>query len=237
MLHKTFQEKISQLTAEYRQETDPDLKKLLLVTLKHYYEIDLKLYAQEIEDAADRGKKQTTLKGKEQMMLDIFICHSSADVKIAKALIDLLRNALNIPAKGIRCTSVPGYKLPAGASVNEQLQLEIYEARSFIGLITEASLASTYVLFELGARWGAGKHLIPALAAGADSTILKEPLKSRNSVRCDIAADVYQLIEDIASALSITPGTAAAYQEDMAALVRESKAKKTQKPGQKKRSP
>jgi hypothetical protein len=43
--------------------------------------------------------------------VDIFLSHSSADEKIAKALIDLLRDAFHMEPARIRCTSVPGYKL------------------------------------------------------------------------------------------------------------------------------
>jgi hypothetical protein len=48
-------------------------------------------------------------------VIKIFISHSSKDVLLVKALIDLIRSALSIPASDIRCTSVPGYKLPGGA--------------------------------------------------------------------------------------------------------------------------
>ena len=169
------------------------------------------------------------MNGKSTTTLDIFISHSSVDLKVAAALIDLLRDAFSIPAARIRCTSVPGYKLAAGASVNDRLQREIHDARYFIGIITEASLDSTYVLFELGARWGIRKHLIPALAAGADAGILQEPLKSLNSVRCDLPADVHQLLADIESALGLPLGNAAAYQKRVTTLVNQAKKKKRKK--------
>lgn len=154
-----------------------------------------------------------------ELTLDIFISHSSKDVKIAEALIDLLRAALTLKADSIRCTSVDGYRLQAGASTDEQLRREIYEARVFIGLITPASLQSTYVLFELGARWGARRHLAPVLAAGFDAASLRAPLTSLNSLSCDIPAQVYQLVSDIASSIGRTAASPSAYQKYVNALV------------------
>ena len=84
-------------------------------------------------------------------MVKVFISHSSNDVQLAKPLIDLLRSALRLRASEIRCTSVPGYKLPGGAETDEQIREELLDAPVFIGLVTEASLESKYVLFELGA--------------------------------------------------------------------------------------
>ena len=50
--------------------------------------------------------------------IDIFICHSSVDKEFVERLIDLLRSALNIPSANIRCTSIDGYRLPAGATTD-----------------------------------------------------------------------------------------------------------------------
>ena len=49
---------------------------------------------------------EVSQKGKKMSEIDIFISHSSDDLKIVEAIIELLRIALNIPAERIRCTSV-----------------------------------------------------------------------------------------------------------------------------------
>lgn len=61
--------------------------------------------------------------------IKIFISHSSKDVNIAEAVIDLLRGALNMSANQIRCTSVEGYRLPIGADTSEQLREEICDTK------------------------------------------------------------------------------------------------------------
>jgi hypothetical protein len=87
--------------------------------------------------------------------VSVFLSHSSKDVPIAFALIELLRNGIGLRAQEIRCSSVDGYRLPGGANTEVQLRQEVNTAKAFIGLITQNSLASPYVMFELGARWGA----------------------------------------------------------------------------------
>jgi hypothetical protein len=151
--------------------------------------------------------------------MEVFISHSSGDASIALAVIDLLRTALNIPAEQIRCTSVDGYRLPAAASVDDQLRSEILEATSFIGLITRASLRSTYVLFELGARWGMKRHLAPVLAAGITPSELHAPLTSISAVSCENQAQVFQLVGDIGDSLGRQAGNPASYQRHVERLI------------------
>ena len=66
-------------------------------------------------------QQKGSLMGTHSSTIDIFISHSSQDVRIAQSLITLLRSALNIPASHIRCTSVEGYKFDAGISFDEQI--------------------------------------------------------------------------------------------------------------------
>src|SRR5436853_6549092 len=109
-------------------------------------------------------------------MIKIFLSHSSHDAEMAELLIDLLGAALNLNSDEISCTSVDGYGLSIGASVDEQLKQEIFESITFIGLLSHSSLQSTYVVFELGARWGAKKHLLPLLLSDITISDLKPPL-------------------------------------------------------------
>ncbi len=143
--------------------------------------------------------------------LDIFISHTSRDADIAEALINLLRSALNIPYDRIRCTSVSGYKLKAGASTDATLRSEVHDSKVFIGLITEASLNSAYVLFELGARWGASLFMAPLLCRQVNPDVLRGPLTGINALRADDSADLHQLLENIADHLEIRRPSPAAY--------------------------
>jgi hypothetical protein len=55
-------------------------------------------------------------------MVRLFISHSAKDGSVAERLIELIQSALNLPAADIRCTSVDGYRLPGGASTEDQLR-------------------------------------------------------------------------------------------------------------------
>lgn len=150
---------------------------------------------------------------------DIFISHSSRDREIAEALVELLRAALSLPSDRIRCTSVNGYKLPLGASTEEQLRQEVGIARVLVGLITPASIRSAYVSFELGARWGARMPIFPLLAAGADSSFLKGPLSGFNALNLANRADIHQMIEDIAGKLGMSVVNLSSFQKHIEKLV------------------
>ena len=152
--------------------------------------------------------------------MDIFISHSNQDADIAKAVIDLIRYALNIPAKKIRCTSVNGYKLPVGAETDDELRTEIFGSKVFIGIISPISIQSTYVLFELGARWGAKLPLLPLITNKLGIELLKGPLKNINSLNCCVEEDVFQFINDLAQKLDVTPEAPSVYNSKVAQLVK-----------------
>lgn len=151
--------------------------------------------------------------------MKIFLSHSSRDKEVAEALIALLRSALSLKGAEIRCTSVEGHRLAGGADTDDELRREIIEAVVFIGLISEASVESAYVLFELGARWGAGKYLIPLLTHGSEVTLLKGPLSGKNALRCDDLAQVHQLVEEVRRVLSVEAEPAAVYQKQVDQLI------------------
>ncbi len=174
---------------------------------------------------SENGNTNTQLLMTPNPPVSVFISHSAKDEKLAAALVALLRSALNIPADKIRCTSVNGYRLPAGAETEVQLRQEVHDAKAFIGLITPSSMASAYVMFELGARWGAHLHLVPLLGAGAGSELLRGPLASLNALNCEDAAQVHQLMSDLSDVLAVQDATRpAVYEELITKLVETSKA-------------
>jgi hypothetical protein len=145
-------------------------------------------------------------------MIRLFISHSSTDAAFAGSIVELLRLALNLPAESIRCTSVDGHRLPGGADTDDHLRRELREAEAFIGVVSSEGLQSLYVAFELGARWGVGKSLIPLLVPGTPMEALGGPLRGFNALRGDNAAQLHQLVSDIARVLSIRPESPPAYQ-------------------------
>lgn len=144
--------------------------------------------------------KSTTVNMTDELTL--FISHSARDAEIAKSLVTLFEKAFKISARRIRCTSVDGYRLPAGADTNEVLRTEVFGAKLFVALLTPNSLSSPYVLFELGARWGTRRPLYPLLAGGVTPAQLSAPLNGLNALSMISANQVRQLLENASEALS-----------------------------------
>lgn len=151
--------------------------------------------------------------------LSLFVCHSAADAGIAEALVKLVEKCLKVSARNIRCTSVDGYRLGAGADTNEVLRTEVFHAQVLVAILTPRSLSSAYVLFELGARWGARKPLFPVLAAGATPRDLEAPLSGLNALAGTSSDQMLQLMEDTAKALSLTLEPMGSYSKELGALV------------------
>lgn len=168
------------------------------------------------------GTAPSTPSDKERVshrMVDVFVSHSSHDVALAAQVVDLLRAALNLRAESIRCTSVDGYRLPAGADSDEQLRDEALACRALIVILSAFSLASAYVLFERGARWGAKRPLIPLLAPGIGPQALKGPLAGLNALNCENAAQLHQLVSDVAAILNVQPANPAVFQRHIEAIL------------------
>jgi hypothetical protein len=151
----------------------------------------------------------------------ILISHSSKDGELADALCDFLRAGLLISANSIRCSSVEGSRLPAGAHTESRLRAEVNSSSVVIGLMTPNSLVSAYVMFELGARWGAGSLLIPLLA-GITTQDLRGPIGEFNALRADNDAQLHQLLEDIGKSLGKTVEAPASYTRLLGSVKRES---------------
>lgn len=169
---------------------------------------------------SERSRKGTPARPRSKALIDVFISHSSRDVELAKSLIDLLQAALRLDPQSIRCTSVPGYRLPGGERTDDLLRQEIAGCRVFIALVTRASLHSHYVLFELGARWGAGAAFLPLIGRGVDRGTVPRPLADLNCLDLRDRADVHQMLEDVAEALDADPARAATYVGDVEKILK-----------------
>jgi hypothetical protein len=150
--------------------------------------------------------------------LKIFISHSSHDHETALALINLVKAALNLKPSEIRCTSIDGYRLPIGSDTDERLREEVLAAEAFIGIISPESVASAYVLFELGGRWGAKRSLAPLLAPGVKPDILKGPIAGLNVLSCSSESQLHQLVDDIAHEIGVPVNSPAAYLAELKAV-------------------
>lgn len=152
--------------------------------------------------------------------IDIFISHSSKDADLAQALINLLSKAFHLKSGQIRCTSIPAYKLDAGADTPSALKQQIFSSKIFIGLLTEHSLKSTYVLFELGARWSTNKPLLPLICDPKGASLLESPLNNINALVATNEEELFKFIESLEKHLNVTPDTPSVYSTELKELNR-----------------
>ena len=150
----------------------------------------------------------------------IFISHSESDSEFAGLLVDALEKALGLRGDDILCTSVDGHRLPGGQLTDERLRSDTQDAELMIGLITPNSMRSMYVGFELGARWGAEKPLIPLFALGVTRRDWRGPRITE--LDCSNISQVYQLIEEVGAHLSITGNSPSLFANEVNSLVRAS---------------
>jgi TIR domain len=141
----------------------------------------------------------------------LFISHASRDKELTRRVVALLRAALNLPGSAIRCTSVDGHRLEGGADTDESLRNDIGSADAFLGILSNSSMGSPYVLIELGGRWVLGKYLLLLLAPGTPHSVLGGPLAGKNALRADSEAQLHQLVREVAAVLQVNAEPADVY--------------------------
>lgn len=163
-------------------------------------------------------KKENMITPSTNIRKDIFLSHSNEDEDIAEKIISIINKAYNIEKDKIRCTSVPGYKLPIGSYTDEQLRDEILSSKVFIALITKNSIKSIYVQFELGARWGQKLPLFPLIYDKKGFSLLEGPLRSINALDASKETGMIQFIKDLGKELRLTSNDILTYYNDIKKL-------------------
>ena len=94
-------------------------------------------------------------------MTHIFISHAVADQKLAKLLVDFLKEAIGVPTAAIFCSSVKGHHILPGEDFNEYIKEKIQKPKLVILLMTSAYMESSFCLMELGAAWVQSSKSLP----------------------------------------------------------------------------
>jgi hypothetical protein len=128
----------------------------------------------------------------------VFVSHSAKDAALAKAFVDCVEACVEVPDKALRCTSVSGYRLSPGDVSDEVLRDNLEQCSVVIGLLTDESLKSGYVVMELGAAWGLKKTTCALLAPGVHFNSVPGPLSRRHAVMIDSDHDIVSVMEVIA---------------------------------------
>jgi len=155
------------------------------------------------------------------LAIKIFLSHASADELLASALVNCLLSSMVLEDGDIRCTSVPGHKLPVGSDFVSTLLDDIGDSSVVIGLITKHALASSWVLFELGATWGSKKNLKPLVTDEVDLKLLPGPISGRHVARVSSRGDIAQFLDEVTKVIGAKPRTPAKIDKAIETLLAE----------------
>lgn len=158
------------------------------------------------------------------MGIKIFISHAGADEKLAEALVDCIFSCMILEDDEVRCTSVPGHKLPIGGDASTILRDELDETGVVVGLITQNATSSSWVLFELGATWGAGKKIQPLLADDVDYSDLPGPISGSHAGKLADRNDLTQFFGELSASISVKPRSPAKIESAINKLIKENSA-------------
>jgi hypothetical protein len=153
-------------------------------------------------------------------MIKIFVSHSSHDEALAEELVNCLMSSVELKDTEIRCTSVPGHKLPLGSDTVTTIRNELGVTSIVIGLITRNSVSSGWVLFEMGAAWGAGTSLKPLLSDDIDFKDLPGPLSGKHAAKLASKGDMTQLVDEVVDITKSAKRTGAKVDAAIDALIR-----------------
>jgi len=151
----------------------------------------------------------------------IFISHSSKDASFVQALSRLIRLALNLPTDEVLAASLEDMQLESGADFESVLRDRAVNADVLVAVLSPNSLLSTYVLFELGARWGAGKKIVPLLVPGLTVDQVEPPLNSLHVQECD-RPGLWNVLETIRDILKLHLAKAGSLQGPLEEVLHES---------------
>ncbi len=138
------------------------------------------------------------------MPIKVFISHCLADDALATALADCLAGATTLTNEDIRCSSALAYRLPAGTDFAATLREGLAEDSVVIGLVTRHTMANSWVMFEIGAAWGANKKIIPMVTDEVDAKLLPAPMSGLDLARMTAIRDVAQFIDEVSFMANVT---------------------------------
>lgn len=158
-------------------------------------------------DTRNNNKKEhremTNTEVEELSKIKVFVSHSSKDKNLVEALVRLLNSTLKLDREEIRCSSLQPYKLPFGRSISTVIKEDLSSDRVVvIGVVTEDSLASNWVLFELGAAWVKDRITIPVLGPGTDWGAVPQAIRDNLGLKYDDDEDnIVSLVEFLAKTI------------------------------------
>jgi len=160
------------------------------------------------------------VRGRSPRPVSVFISHSARDIELVKAFVSLIISAIHLDPVEIRASSVDGSRLAGGAELSTSVRRDVMQAAAFVAILTPISIQSTWVLFELGARWGAEKPMLPLVAGGLEPDSIAGPLGMINTLECKSPSQLHQALDELAALIGAERRSPAQYASQLDALLR-----------------
>jgi hypothetical protein len=132
------------------------------------------------------------------------VSHASGDKAIVRKLVQVIEAGLEVPEGSVFCSSVDGFGLDGGDDTPEVIRANLKGCSVVIAVITPNSLASKWVLLELGAAWVLGKKAIPLIAPGASFDDLPGKFKDINALPMGDGPKMAGLVDTLARYASLS---------------------------------
>lgn len=135
--------------------------------------------------------------------IKLFISHSEHDKGIALALVTWLEGCIAFPQDRtvIRCTSLPDYTYDLGDDQDALIRDEVVAADYAIVILTDNAVKSSWVLFEMGARWSRkDARLAPLIHPRATFAIIPDVISKKRGVKLDNLLEMANLPQQVSSA-------------------------------------
>lgn len=125
---------------------------------------------------------ETVFENQEFLMKEIFISHSSHDVKYVEKIIDLLE-IIGVPSDNIFCSSFDGYGLKLGNDFLEEIKQRLNSDVLVIFILSANFYSSPISLCEMGATWIKTNIHIPILIPPFDYKDIEGVIPTTNGMK------------------------------------------------------
>lgn len=152
--------------------------------------------------------------------MKVFISHSSLDKVYAQVLVDFIKKVFVLRSNEIRCTSIEGYTIDTGDDFNSTLRHEVEDSEVLIAIVSNNLVASAYSMFELGARWGSKKPLLPVTFSDEGINSMEDPFRTIQAKPLNNYKSVLRFVEDLGKYLNKEPENTSVYIDDVNNLIK-----------------
>ena len=143
--------------------------------------------------------------------LKVFVNHSSDDAELVLSLVELMKSSMSLLSTDIRCTSLDGYRLSSGDAWKERLRTEVDDTMVLLSVLTASSIKSPMTLFELGARWGAKRIIMPCYDTSIKIEDMPDPIRDIHCVNLANETEIMDLVRTLSELLGVTLDTPSSY--------------------------